>query len=89
MSTTIRRAVVALAVFGAALGSIAVTPPASAQTYVNCRALNADHPHGVGKPGAVDSTSGTPVTTFTVDANLYAQNEDRDRDGDGIACEKR
>lgn len=89
MSITIRRVVVGLALSAAALGSIAVSAPASAQTYSNCKALNADYPHGVGKPGAVDSTSGRPVTTFTVDANLYAQNEGRDRDGDGIACEKR
>ncbi|MGZ8176726.1 excalibur calcium-binding domain-containing protein [Williamsia sp. SKLECPSW1] len=89
MTTTIRRAVVGLALLTTALGSVALAAPASAQTYANCKALNADYPHGIGKPGAVDSTSGTPVTTFTVDANLYAQNKDRDRDGDGIACEKR
>ncbi|MBE7159677.1 MAG: excalibur calcium-binding domain-containing protein [Williamsia herbipolensis] len=89
MTTTIRRVVVALAMFGAALASVAVAAPASAQTYANCKALNADHPHGVGTPGAVDSTSGRPVTTFEVDATLYEQNRKSDRDGDGIACEKR
>lgn len=88
MTTTIRRSVVALALFGAAFGSVVVAAPASAQTYGNCKALNADYPHGVGKPGAVDSTSGRPVTTFTVDAKLYDDNTKRDRDGDGIACEK-
>ncbi|MGV9712203.1 excalibur calcium-binding domain-containing protein [Gordonia sp. NPDC003424] len=67
---------------------VADAPAAAATTYKNCKALNADYPHGVGKSGAVDSTSGTPVTDFTVDDDLYNANPGRDRDGDGIACEK-
>ncbi len=47
------------------------------------------YPHGVGMPGAVDSTSGTPVTTFERSAALYQANSGSDRDGDSIACEKR
>ncbi len=30
----------------------------------------------------------TPVTNFTVDADLYNANSESDRDGDGIACEQ-
>lgn len=77
-----------------AAGTLAVAPamviaPADAATsYTNCKQLNADYPHGVGKSGAVDSTSGTPVTDFTVDDELYNSNTGRDRDGDSIACEK-
>jgi hypothetical protein len=41
----------------------------------------------VGKPGAVDHTSGTPVTNFAVDSAVYAANTARDGDKDGIACE--
>ncbi|MEP9390872.1 excalibur calcium-binding domain-containing protein [Gordonia sp. VNQ95] len=67
----------------------AVAVPAdAATTYANCAALNADYPHGVGKAGAVDSTSGTPVTNFTVNDDVYKANTARDRDKDGIACEK-
>lgn len=64
------------------------TKPA-AKDYANCTALNADYPHGVGRSGAVDQTSGTPVTTFTRNNALYEANAGSDRDKDGIACEKR
>ena len=78
-----------LAVVGGVVGAAVVDSPADAATkYSNCKSLNADYPHGVGKPGAVDSTSKTPVTTFTVDTDLYNANTARDRDNDGIACEK-
>lgn len=67
---------------------MAAAPASAATTYANCSLLRADHPHGVGEPGAVDSTSGTPVTDFTVDQDLYDANTKSDRDKDGIACEK-
>ncbi|MDS1116340.1 excalibur calcium-binding domain-containing protein [Gordonia westfalica] len=71
------------------VGPLLVAAPASAATdYANCTELRADYPHGVGEPGAVDSTSSTPVTNFTVDQALYDANSESDRDGDGIACEK-
>ncbi|WP_045823679.1 excalibur calcium-binding domain-containing protein [Williamsia herbipolensis] len=72
-----------------ALGGVMGVAPTSAQTYSNCAALNADYPHGVGKPGAVDSTSGRPVSNFEIDASVYSDNTSRDRDNDGIACEKK
>jgi hypothetical protein len=64
---------------------------ASAKTYKNCTALNKKYPHGVGKPGASDKVRGStkPVTNFTVSASLYKANKKSDRDGDGVACEKR
>lgn len=57
--------------------------------YKNCTELNKSYPNGVGLPGAVDSTSGKRVTTFTRDTALYNANARHDRDNDGIACEKR
>lgn len=79
-----------LAAASLTVAPLMVSAPASAATdYANCSELNADHPHGVGRTGAVDSTSGTPVTTFTVDDDLYNANSESDRDKDGIACEKR
>ena len=57
------------------------------------------YPHGVGKPGATDDTSGDPVTNFYRSTKLYNMNNgprnqatgeyDLDRDNDGIACEKK
>jgi hypothetical protein len=58
--------------------------------YRNCTALNKRWPHGVGRWGARDHTSGSPpVTTFKRSNILYRQNRHLDRDGDRIACEKR
>ncbi|WP_201299528.1 excalibur calcium-binding domain-containing protein [Aeromicrobium sp. 9AM] len=57
--------------------------------YSNCKKLNKDYKHGVGKPGAHDHTSGTPVTNFTRNKAVYTKNKARDRDKDGIACEKK
>lgn len=62
---------------------------APAKAYKNCTQLNKAYKHGVGKPGARDKTSGQPVTNFKRSAALYKQNKGRDRDKDGIACEKK
>lgn len=72
--------------------AVATTAPAapSETTYANCTEMNTEHPHGVGRPGAVDQSSGgkVPVTTFEVNEPLYEANRKSDRDDDGIACEK-
>jgi hypothetical protein len=61
--------------------------------YKNCTNLNAKYPHGLGKVGARDKTSGDPVTTFKRSNRLYriamSYNKGLDRDKDGIACEKK
>jgi hypothetical protein len=62
---------------------------AAAKTYKNCDAMHRDYPHGVGKPGARDKTSGKRVTNFKVSTALYNANAKSDRDKDKIACEKR
>jgi hypothetical protein len=73
----------------AALLAVPVASPAKAPVrYKNCKALNAKYPHGVGRVGAKDKTTGTPVTTFRRNNRLYEANKGRDRDGDKIACEK-
>ncbi|WP_051247246.1 excalibur calcium-binding domain-containing protein [Nocardioides halotolerans] len=78
--------VVALAPFAGAPAE------ASGGIFDNCTAFNQKFPHGVGKKNAVDHTSGTPVTTFLRSNKKYAtamrKNDDLDRDGDKIACEK-
>jgi uncharacterized membrane protein len=81
------------------LSSTAVPATAAApKSYKNCTELNKVYPHGVGRKGARDKTSGKPVTNFRVDNTLYSYNDggarhyreyDLDRDNDGIACEKR
>ncbi|MBA2716451.1 MAG: excalibur calcium-binding domain-containing protein [Propionibacteriales bacterium] len=83
-----KRFPLALAAVTVAL-SVTTTTASAARSYSNCAALNKDYPHGVGKPGARDSTSGRAVTNFTRSSKLYNANRSRDRDGDGIACEKK
>ena len=86
---------------GTALGALvlmaaplAAVGPAHAAggIFDNCTAFNEKFPHGVGRKNAVDKTSGTPVTTFLHSNKKYAaamkHNDDLDRDGDKIACEK-
>jgi hypothetical protein len=68
---------------------------AKAKSYTNCTALHQAYAHAVGRQGAHDKTSGSPVTNFKVSNSLYAANDggpgdhDLDRDNDGVACEKR
>ena len=86
---------------GTALGALvlaaaplaAVAPAhATGGIFDNCTAFNQKFPHGVGRRNAMDKTSGTPVTTFLHSNKKYAtamkQNDDLDRDGDKIACER-
>lgn len=65
-----------------------VCGPTAAPVYANCDAMHTVFPHGVGRPGAVDKTSGTRVTTFYVSSWIYNANPGRDADKDGIGCEK-
>jgi hypothetical protein len=63
-------------------------PGSNVMVYANCDQMNQDYPHGVGRPGAHDHTSGDPVTDFTINAALYDANTARDGDDDGVACEQ-
>jgi hypothetical protein len=76
-------------VFATATGTVSAASGLAAIRYSNCTALHKRYPHGVGKWGARDHTSGTPVTTFKRSNILYRQNSGLDRDKDGVACEKR
>lgn len=73
-----------LVIVALAFGS---TPASAATKYKNCTALNAVHPSGVAKPGAVDK-QGKAKGTPKVDAKLYKANAHLDRDRDGWACER-
>jgi Excalibur calcium-binding domain len=65
-----------------------VCGPTTTPVYANCDAMHTVFPHGVGRVGAKDHTTGTPVTTFYVSNSIYNANPGRDADKDGIACEK-
>jgi hypothetical protein len=80
-------AVVLAAALIAASVSSALVPP----LYKNCTSLHTRYPHGLGRLGARDQTSGTPVTTFRRSTRIHrlamSYNRGLDRDEDGIACE--
>ena len=73
-------------------GTALARETAAPALYKNCTNLNKKYPHGLGKLGARDHTSGTPVTNFKRSTKLYklamSYNRGLDRDKDGIACEK-
>ena len=52
---------------GLALAGVSTAPP----LYKNCTNLNKKYPHGLGRVGARDHTSGTPVTNFKRSTKLY------------------
>jgi len=91
-----RRASLAISatLIGALAGVAATAGSADAAPgwTVNCTALNQRFVHGLGKVSAVDSTSGTPVTTFFRSNKKFKKamsyNRGLDADKDRIACEQ-
>jgi Excalibur calcium-binding domain len=89
-------ALVATMLLASAAGSAVDKATLSARVPVlfkNCTALNKKYPHGIGKVGARDKTSGDePVTNFKRSTRLcrlaMSYNRRLDRDKDGIACEQ-
>lgn len=81
-------ALVLLSPVSSAVAAASATPA----LYKNCTNLNKKYPHGLGKIGARDRTSGDPVTNFKRSTKLYnlamSYNRGLDRDKDGVACEK-
>jgi Excalibur calcium-binding domain len=79
----------AILLVGAPFATAAAAVPAP---WKNCTQVNKKYRHGVGRVGAHDKTSGTPVTNFKHSTFLYRTamryNRGLDRDKDGIACEK-
>src|SRR4051812_10583897 len=91
-SLMLRKLVTAVCTTLLGIGLVAGTSQAAEaanKTYKNCTALNKDYKHGVGKTGAKDKTSGTPVKNFKKSNSIYKKNKKSDRDKDGIACEKK
>jgi len=85
--------IVSVLIVSFAMASLAGTADAATpRPFQNCHQFNAKYPHGVGKVGARDKTTGKPVTNFTRNNYVYLRamffNKRLDRDRDGIACEK-
>lgn len=98
-SRRITAGTIALAILALPLAATSADAAPKAKHYKTCASLNKVYPHGVGKSGAKDKTTGKPVTSFTRSTKVYNFNNgprntktgeyDLDRDNDGVACEKR
>jgi Excalibur calcium-binding domain len=81
-----------VSVFAASVGVASASQTTIPARWKNCKHVNARYPHGVGRYGAHDKTTGVPVTNFKHSTRLYRlamhYNRGLDRDKDGIACEK-
>lgn len=74
-------------IIGGAISAPAQTD-AAAKTYKNCTELNKDYTGGVAKDAKVKNQGGKTKYAPTVSAELYKANASKDRDKDGIACER-
>ena len=59
-----------------------------AKKFSNCTALNKTYPGGVAKSATVVNKGGKTKVKPSVNAKIYKENKSKDRDGDGIACER-
>ena len=85
----------AIAVISAAVltGLVGFAPATAAPVVVtkkfsNCKALNRVYPGGVARSGSVSNSGGATKYSPTVSARVYKENKSKDRDHDGIACER-
>lgn len=67
--------------------AIALTPMPT-KKYSNCAALNKVYPGGVAKSSSTRNKGGSTKYTPRVSSKVYNENKSKDRDKDGIACER-
>ncbi|MEH7342710.1 excalibur calcium-binding domain-containing protein [Bacillus sp. JJ1532] len=61
---------------------------AKAKSYKNCTELNKDYKGGVAESSSTKNKGGKTKYKPHVSKELYDANKSKDRDKDGIACEK-
>lgn len=75
------------------VGLVAISPAQSSplvleKKYANCEALNKVYPGGVAKSSKIMNKGGATENIPVVKPKIYKANSSKDRDKDGIACEK-
>jgi hypothetical protein len=84
-------------IFGLAIATalvvVGTTPtwgamPLPTKKYSNCAALNHDYPGGVAKSSGTRNKGGVTKYIPRVSAKVYSENKSKDRDKDGIVCER-
>ena len=63
-------------------------PSMSQAKFANCTELNKVYPGGVAKNSKVRNKGGKTKVVPSVKPAIYKKNASKDRDKDGIACEK-
>ena len=82
------------AVFLATFLAFAIVTPSTGSTsltskkFANCAALNSFYPGGVAKNSKVINIGGATNYLPVVKPKIYKANASKDRDKDGIACER-
>jgi hypothetical protein len=74
-------------VFSSANPSYGAQVPQTAK-FANCTELNSVYPGGVAKSARVTNKGGETKNTPAVKPSIYKKNASKDRDKDGIACER-
>ena len=72
----------------ATVSSSASVPGVATAKYANCKELNKVYPGGVSKSAKYKNKGGQTTRQPTVNPKVYLENASKDRDKDGIACEK-
>jgi len=87
-----KKVLVLASIIALGLGSASVSASAHPivldKKFANCSALNKVYPGGVAKSRSSRNKGGNTNYSPTVNAKVYAENSSKDRDKDGIACEK-
>ena len=77
----------AILAFGVATPSQALPTPMD-KKFANCTALNEVYPGGVAKNSAATNKGGATNYTPILKPKIYKANASKDRDKDGLACER-
>jgi hypothetical protein len=75
-------------VFTLSTGVAQAAPLVLEKKFANCTALNKVYPGGVSKSAKSVNKGGKTTQTPTVNLKVYNDNKAKDRDKDGIACER-
>lgn len=67
---------------------MAASPRILEKKFTNCAALNKVYPGGVSKYASVVNKGGKINLVPVVNLKVYNENKGKDRDNDGIACER-
>jgi hypothetical protein len=84
----VRRSLALLPILAAFAGVYAAQASAGATKFKNCTAVHKKYKHGIAKSTKAASRANGLTGKPKVSLSLYNANKGKDRDHDGVACEK-